>query len=189
MVWSPPMATRCWLIRQDRSRASLDLRDGLRNGERRYRQVADIDDLCQLERLHIQSRMVSAQQPRSRSDRRRSKPRSRAIGHTGVEGHADDGDVTSFRLVAPWEAREGGGPREPWDDTRIDWSDGLAHGPSARARQASAMAETDGMTASSRFLAAGMGTSGSARRRTPRTAGPSASAVRATSSPERPKLR
>ena len=86
-------------------RGGLDGLDGLVDVERVDGDVAGVGDLGDLERRHVQRRVVGPQQPRRLADVRGPEAGAGPVGDAGVERHADDDDVGGRHLV---ESRQPG---------------------------------------------------------------------------------
>ena len=130
MVWSPPMVTSLVPSRGELAGGGLDGLDRLVDVERVHRDVAGVGHLGDLERRHVQRRVVGPQQPRRLADVGGAEPGARPVGDTGVERHSDDGDVGA---LATWSRRgsranvAGRRSAAPWTRRRVRWVCSCGH--------------------------------------------------------------
>ena len=107
---------------EDRDDARLDdRRDGLLDrGVRPLREaghdrdVAEVDARQDLERLHVEVRVVRPEHDRRLADGVRPEPAADPVRHPGVERHPDEGDVDVLErpdVRQPGEGRRAGEPR------------------------------------------------------------------------------
>lgn len=93
---------------KDWGEALLDATEGVFDGERIDREVAEVGDAIFFEGIDIQNGIPRADDGGLHSDVTRAEARPRSIGRAAVERDADDGDVEFLRLRDVRQTHEGG---------------------------------------------------------------------------------